>query len=384
MLSRFRQCVSDKDLDNDGDILRECASPDIQIIKRLGEGAYGIAYLAKYKNKLICIKSILTEAEYDDTANNENLDDLYFEVEYSYNMGQQDIGPKVYYAFFYKNYNEDIITYILMEAFDMSVGDAYKSGSFTENQLIDITEQMLHITHKQVYYNHMFCVDVKPVNFVLKKAANGSIVVRMIDFGKDWCTLGTYPKEYLSIDYFYFVITVQLFMLVLDYICRSGNKLSDNILKPFFQTHVAKRYLTEENANNVKAVLYNVLRKSENRRIHIKYLMYVVPKRINSDEFYKSFVDKLVDYLLYCKSLFYNFKSPNLSPKRYSRQKRITERKFFNPSPEKTRAKSPEKIRVKSPAKTRAKSPEKVPQKTTYIIDVFNTFFRRAKTSEWR
>jgi serine/threonine protein kinase len=275
MITRFRRCTSPniKTYKNH-EILGACLHPtaDVRLLDVLGEGSFGTVYSADYttpdgKTLKIAVKRIETEYEYKSEIN-EKIDDVLYEVEYSYHMASQNIGPQVYDAFYIINKQRGmIITYILMEAFDGSSEKIYEE-SLSIKQYQDIHQQMIDLLHEQIYDNHMYCVDIKPGNYVVKKVGN-DFVTRIIDFGKDWCYLDEFPGEYDTIDMFYFVILIQLCLMINTVITHE--QISPIVLKPFFDDRVYKEAM--KNKRYVKEILYRAL-FSINSPIHGRYFAY--------------------------------------------------------------------------------------------------------------
>jgi serine/threonine protein kinase len=287
------------------EILHHCANPNIKLISVLGSGTFGTAFLAEYNGQQVCIKRIVQF--YDNQAHlNKRLDNMSIEVEYSHNMGQQKIGPEVYDAFFYitpgVNDTGSITTFIIMELFDMSVEDSYKKHKFNFDDYLDINSQMVEILYRQITYNRMYCVDIKPGNFVVKKDSYGDVTVRMIDFGKDWCNLGTYPKEYTSVDYYFLFVLIQLCIMVINAKKKSPVNIPDTVLEPFFRNEIFRKYMTRQNAETVKKILTKVLKTRYGRGSIRHYLGHLAVRGKGPLQ------DQLVDYVLNLKdSVRHNF-----------------------------------------------------------------------------
>jgi hypothetical protein len=263
-------------------------------------------YLAEYNKQQICIKQISTQ--YEDNYKNKLIDDLTLEVEYSYNMAAQNIGPEIYDAFYVVDEPQKILScYILMELFDSSVQKAYESKGYDDEEYSDINEQMLGLLRKQIFNNRLYCVDIKPANFVVKtitKTVNEKIVsrknvVRMIDFGPDFCRLGTFPKSYQNLEYFYLLVVIQLLFMTSAY--TQAYRIPDYVLRPFFVDPVFRRLMTHENAMNVRSVLYDTLLTSRKYgAVHLTYLTWYLGIENNmSNQRLNQIANEVVDYLLY-------------------------------------------------------------------------------------
>ncbi len=236
---------------NEEDTIKNCSNVEIESIiqKSLGSGTYGIIFpvLVKFgseKTTLILKKiSMVTETikQEDDF-----IEDMYDEVDYSYEMGKHNIGPRVYDAFFYR-LDHTINQYILMEKFDTSVANWLLSNNnslnFSNCQFV--TNEMLELLHKQIFVLDIYCGDIKTDNFVINF---NPLVVRMIDFGIDWCTKTTLPKAYsivksikhlLSIEkkeIFYCMCIIQLFINIIN--IGTPLHVTKMILRPFYMDDI--------------------------------------------------------------------------------------------------------------------------------------------------
>ena len=246
VLTRFRRCSKKiRNYDDNHAILHACLTPygdPIELTKFIAEGAYGKVYLARYTTKdgkKIKIAVKIMKNDYEKPELNEIIDNVLYEVEYSYDMASQELGPTIYDAFYVVDRKrQQLTTYILMEAFDYSVSDSYKKD-MSVFIYSDIHIQMIDILHSQIFENHMYCTDVKPGNYVVKKVKS-EYKVRAIDFGSDWCSLDRFPQEYLNKEIFYLVVLIQLCIVVILELTRSG--LNQIITKPFFEDPIYKKY----------------------------------------------------------------------------------------------------------------------------------------------
>jgi len=241
------------------DIIKKCSNVQIESVIQspLGSGTHGIIYpvIVKIGSKeiILIIKKISKTVN---TKHQEDIfiEDMYDEVDYSYEMGKYDIGPRVYDAFFYQSGNV-INQYILMEKFDTSVENWIFSNdsSLTYSNCKFVANEMLDLLHKQIFVLNTYCGDIKTENFVINL---NPLVVRMIDFGIDWCSDSKLPKEYSKIksiknlssgvkkEIFYCTCTLQLFMNIIN--IGTPLHILKMILRPFYKDDIFIKYVLED------------------------------------------------------------------------------------------------------------------------------------------
>jgi len=262
--------------------LKKCSNVEIQKIlkKELGRGQNGVIYpvIVKFGSKEITlvIKKISKQIS---TKKEEKLfiEDMYNEVDYSYEMGKNEIGPHVYDAFFYKNGNT-LYQYILMEKFDTSVSEWILSESslLTNRNCTFVTDQMLDILYKQIFNLNTFCGDIKTDNFVINF---NPFIVKMIDFGIDWCDNVKLPNAYSKIkslknkslqvkkELFYCMCTLQLFMNIIN--IGTPLKIIKMMLKPFYTDAIFIKYVLKNELQN-KLVFKKV---EKNEKVNFKLIL---------------------------------------------------------------------------------------------------------------
>ncbi len=243
-------------------IIRECARKvkHVMIEKILGRGTFGTVYLADLidedgQNVKVAIKRIEIK------RNKFNIDELMYEVEYSYFMAEIGVGPKIYDAF-YIELRDTAVQYIFMEAGEGSIGDAIESDMNPKLKEA-IVRDSIRLTWKQIEHD-MFCLDIKPGNFIYQMIGKNPRV-KMIDFGKDWCSLGEIPLIFKDMSrnygeakkHFFAIVMTQLLFLIEKKIAPQFVKNARTILRPFFDNKILKNYFLKprELGRLIKAIL---------------------------------------------------------------------------------------------------------------------------------
>lgn len=253
--------------------IKNCSNVEIQTIinKELGRGTYGVVspVIVKFGSKeIVLILKKISKTFKTQKRRNNFIDDMYDEVDYSYTMGKNGIGPRVYDAFFYQE-DDCINQYIIMEKFDTSVANwiLSQSSKLTTNNCQKVTDQMLDLLHKQIFVLNTYCGDIKTDNFVVNF---DPMIVKMIDFGIDWCDRSTLPNAYSKVkaiksqstdtkkEIFYCMCTIQLFMNILN--IGTPLSIAKMILKPFYKDDIFIKYVLED-------ALQTQLRFEESKRM---------------------------------------------------------------------------------------------------------------------
>ena len=80
---------------------------------------------------------------------------------------------------------------------------------------------MIKLLKSSIFDHDIFCSDIKPGNFVVKKLMTGNIIVKMIDFDAKFCLIKSEDLFYghrLSLDLkkniFYFIELIQLYLFI--------------------------------------------------------------------------------------------------------------------------------------------------------------------------
>lgn len=171
----------------DETIIQQCTNDNnIVLSEKLGSGTYGYIYKAEEGNKEYAIKKIITklypsEEEYQ-------FQEIEAEVEYGTYMSDLGIGPKVYRSFYitYEKEGENyIITYIKMGKYDYSL-ISFLNSSFRKRIKENAVKKCIDLIRRQVYRSNLYCIDIKPGNFVVN-ISKKTLDVKMIDFGSDYC-----------------------------------------------------------------------------------------------------------------------------------------------------------------------------------------------------
>lgn len=206
MTEEFKKCSDDiqdndysidKAIDEDNEdinriednrVIVECTKESNIILEdKLGSGTYGYVYSAKYRDKNVAVKKIITEIvePYEESY---YINEIFNEVKYSKYMENSKIGPDIYryfYIIYTKNNKKYIITYIIMDKYDYSLHSFLISRS-SEELKIKTIRKCMYLIYKQVYETSLFCIDIKPGNFVVR-ISSGNLDVKMIDFGGEFC-----------------------------------------------------------------------------------------------------------------------------------------------------------------------------------------------------
>ena len=206
----------------------------------LGEGSFGKVYKAKgvYHSSTLdlAVKVI----------NNVNLDEIFDEVEYSYYMSEMDIGPKIYDAFYKLQESYYYIQYIVMEPFDGDVEGLLRSKTVSVHNKRNAIKQMCILLYKQMFDHGLECYDIKPKNYVYKNHGN---VVRMIDFGRDWCRTDR-NKTPRSKHIVYLILLIQLAFMVNMFATSNPEVLGEFNNVPIFNKRM--KYINEIDAEMSK------------------------------------------------------------------------------------------------------------------------------------
>lgn len=166
---------------------------DIDVVNRRKHARHNAAL------KVITIGSVKTG------AGRRLREETLAEMRFGQMMSDAHIGPKMYDQFIFrkKGGNEEW-GLILMEKFQGSAADFLWSGGSgrdwgatpnTKNRAI-VIRKMMELT-KRMISKGLYCWDIKPGNYVANVNGNtmGTINVRMIDFGGQFCVFGKEQRD---------------------------------------------------------------------------------------------------------------------------------------------------------------------------------------------
>ena len=163
----------------------------------LGEGSYGLVVGEKLKSKRFFFTTAkqINVAIKIQTASEEELPDIQRELDYATKLGVADLGPKIYKQFYYPLKNEKgerkpIYRVVFIMERGVSADNILYGGfkhKIPAPRIANIVRQMFEIIEKTTEQN-IFCRDIKVNNFiVLEDPKTKEYMVRMIDFGGDFC-----------------------------------------------------------------------------------------------------------------------------------------------------------------------------------------------------
>jgi len=135
----------------------------------IGHGTYGLVYRCVYKRKICAIKIVFSENI------DEDIDELLL-----YEKFNAIIGPSVYDIFYLTDECNKHIIFIILELFDYDLEYALKNRIVDEVLLI---RECIRIINSMVFDYDIFCIDIKPQNFIFKRPLN----VKLTDFGGNFC-----------------------------------------------------------------------------------------------------------------------------------------------------------------------------------------------------
>jgi len=218
----------------------------------IGEGSFGkvFKYNVKYNNQPTQVAVKVVEFEFLNEENDEydDLDKLYDEVEFYYFMSENNLGPKLYYAFFEILNESKFISgnqYFIMERMDMSCSDFLESKKFDNIQKEHVVSKMIKLLTTQVYDYKLLCADTKPQNFMINVQ---SLKIRLIDFSGEWCY---YRKDILDdvdpmdkLDVFFIMQLIQLKLTMKEFIPDYKSDVYHPINTNYFYKH-ARGFLKE-------------------------------------------------------------------------------------------------------------------------------------------
>lgn len=177
-------------------ILKNFSEPEV-----IGQGSYGVVHkcLAIHINSGDVLKVAIKVSRIVD-------DHDFQEVEKTYMMSDQNIGPQLFETFFSIAPNGYITQFMIMQAMDMDCNTALQDLTISIEDKQMICHRMLHLIYLQFSIHDMICTDIKPTNFVYDKATKQ---VKMIDFGQ---CIFDYPSK-VNENYTFIVFSILLLQL---------------------------------------------------------------------------------------------------------------------------------------------------------------------------
>lgn len=304
--------------------LLECIGIELGIelkdeVKFVGSGGFGaiLSYSTEWGNS-IAIKFIISNSILDGINDPES--DIRKELEYTYEMGFNGIGPRVLGAFNYNlprgqikkfphlfkalkiisnEYDREgqnnkirniiygeskfIAQCVIMEQYTTDCHNALQLDEFTPREKIEIIKQMIYKLYQQSKIN-IYCSDLKPANYVVKKDSD-VITVGMIDFGADFCMRGNIYKlsgfrngdgildaNFTYLDFFYITCLVQLYMMTRELLVNNdhinyredapvytASYMHRNVIPLFFDNDTSRKFFAY-NYNQRMTILNHVLK----------------------------------------------------------------------------------------------------------------------------
>lgn len=153
----------------------------------VGKGSFGTVYtasgtLAKNNNKVNVAVKVIKKID---------LDDAIYESEFSYFMSEAGLGPKIYDSFYYKGrgtFNKGNNTQIIvMESMENSADKKLDNDSLPLVTRLSIVSQMYSILNQMILKYGLMCTDIKPGNYLANTKIKDKPIVKIIDFGNDFC-----------------------------------------------------------------------------------------------------------------------------------------------------------------------------------------------------
>jgi len=217
---------------NQSNLLNKCAKnmDNFILTEIIGSGSSGTVWSGSCifkeiskKRKRTQIDNVIEIAVKISIVSKDLFEKSFLEVDFNYYMSEIGLGPKIYDAFFIQDPKRSlyISQFIIMEPFDFNCSVALKNSTFNEKTII--VHKMINLLKSSIFDHDIFCSDIKPSNFVLKKLPNGDIIVKMIDFDAKYCLIKSEDLFYghrfpldLKKNVFYFIELLQLYLFIDD------------------------------------------------------------------------------------------------------------------------------------------------------------------------
>ena len=170
-------------------------------LKPFGQGGFGKLYQAKAitkKNKEIDVAVKVILVKYKDKEDyNDSLSDLYIEDQYNRYMATVGIGPTVYDSYYTVREKEKTIKQVfIMDKYDSNCSLAITKFYIKKDlpKIGLIVQKMVNLLYRQAFEYDLICIDIKTDNYVFRDEGT---VVKMIDFGSDWCNVENQSNKLL-------------------------------------------------------------------------------------------------------------------------------------------------------------------------------------------
>lgn len=222
------------------------------------------------------------------------LPNIWTEVVYTYLIGEEGIGARMYDAFNImigqdKNGKNIYDQFIIMELMD---GDCYhyiKSITFSPEQKQKCIQQILDKLN--LLYNHLKlgCMDIKLSNFGYILDKNRDPIVKILDFGIDYCSPDKMNDSKYVIGLFMVVIMI-LFITTSEILKRISSTIEQNkiVYKPFCDSDIFQRI---GKGDNIDKLFNNIVEKNDDlKKLFSWYLYNDQNNLVKIDEFKQEYI----------------------------------------------------------------------------------------------
>lgn len=354
---RLRKFFKNKNCNNLD--IEDCIDGTIELVGEpvvINNGTFGILIKMNSSRGVMAVKFIFNVNRFSSA---ERINDMEKELAFSYLMSDTGIGPLVLDAFYYNiNFGElrkfpslhgifEIISdhfrrknkvykqflpienkllqgknpsnlpleiqCIVMESYENDCENALSDPNNSISIKVEIIKQMVNLLSEQIKHA-LYCYDIKPGNFVVN-IKNGSVDVKMIDFGADFCTENKIYSGYENddivpdleltyIDLLYISNTIQLFMMYIqsnDLYTMDKND-SKEIVNAFFNHHIFGVFFSKDWKNIILWYVYNA-RINNMQGLHDpsnNLIWYSNIENYSTDELYENDnIYKIADFIIY-------------------------------------------------------------------------------------
>lgn len=229
--------IDNIDIDDIDHLLHSCTKfPKLRLDGIVGEGSFGIVFVGDTdpsgrNNKEVAVKITKTP------LNEKDFEDLNYEITYSYNMGTLGLGPVLHDAFYIVNSQQNYKQVLIMDFYPYHGADALNMADDRTKK--SIMKQMINLIKAMIFDHRMYCVDIKPQNFVVDGDLNK---VKIIDFGNNWCI----PQE-LMVDTEEDLFQILIFQLSI--LIKRYTNCDHDMVDSIFCRHFSDNFLKILNKN---------------------------------------------------------------------------------------------------------------------------------------